>query len=79
MINISPSNVFKKCCCKKNISQIVGPVLAALSVSGLFRFRLEGLQRVTFYYAKFFFFGIVLVKASRELTKVRPWCTGSEN
>ena len=61
MINISPSNVFK------NISKIIRPVLAALSVSGLIRFCLEGLQRVTFYYANLFP-GIVIVKASREIT-----------
>ena len=36
LINISPSNVFKKkCFCKENISKIVRPLLAALSVNGI--------------------------------------------
>ena len=36
LINISPSNVFKKkCFCKDNISKIIRPHLAALSVNGL--------------------------------------------
>ena len=35
MINISPTNVSKKCFCKQNISKIVRPVLAAVNVNGL--------------------------------------------
>ena len=35
LINIPPSNVLKKCFCKENISKIVRPLLAAMSVNGL--------------------------------------------